>query len=363
MKKVNEIKWWLQTNFAKPNPGILLLTGPPGCGKTATLKVLAKELSYSIQEWTNPTESTSYSSDTFNDIPYVSQTNSFRNFMLRASKYKLLGGGKFKMILIEDLPPFAFRNTSDFHDIIKSMHRLFPLVFILSEISGKEDLKKSIFPPEFLEDLKIYEINFNAAAPTILTKTLLQIAQLEKSAIVDKNVLSSIAASSNGDIRAAINSLQMASITGRNGISSTVFQSNSSLSSSKSSAKKKQKSERSLAVIGGKDFNIDLFHAIGKVLYAKRSEEKESQSLLPSHLKPKIRHKLSFDPNELMNNIPMSTDSFTMFLHQSYLDFFTNIKDLSQAAESFSLSDPFFHEWTVSYFKKLFISSIFTFRK
>ena len=352
VKKVGEIKAWLQQNTASKRPGILLLTGPPGCGKTATVKVLAKELQASIQEWSNPTENVTYSQDySADDIPYVSQTNSFRNFMIRAGKYKLLGGGRHKFILIEDLPPFAIRKTTDFHDIIRHVNRLFPLIFIHSETSGKEDLKKLIFSQDFLEDMRIQEINFNATAPTILTKTLLTIAQAERSSVQDKTVLNSIATSSNGDIRAAINSLQIASITnGRNGITSAVFQSNSSLmSSSKSSAKKKsnQKSEkRSLAVIGGRDLNIDLFHAIGKVLYAKRTEEKESQ-VLPQHLElQNSRHKLSFDPEELMNNIPMSKDAFTAFLHHSYPDFFTNIKDFSKAAETFSISDPYFHEWT-----------------
>ena len=30
------------------------MTGPPGCGKTATLRVLAKEIGVEIQEWSNP---------------------------------------------------------------------------------------------------------------------------------------------------------------------------------------------------------------------------------------------------------------------------------------------------------------------
>ena len=143
VKKVGEIKAWLQQNTASKRPGILLLTGPPGCGKTATVKVLAKELQASIQEWSNPTENVTYSQDySADDIPYVSQTNSFRNFMIRAGKYKLLGGGRHKLILIEDLPPFAIRKTTDFHDIIRHVNRLFPLIFIHSETSGKEDLKK-----------------------------------------------------------------------------------------------------------------------------------------------------------------------------------------------------------------------------
>ena len=33
---------------------MLLLTGPPGCGKTATLHALAKDMAFSIVEWVNP---------------------------------------------------------------------------------------------------------------------------------------------------------------------------------------------------------------------------------------------------------------------------------------------------------------------
>lgn len=33
---------------------MLLLTGPPGCGKTATLQILARDLGLQVQEWTNP---------------------------------------------------------------------------------------------------------------------------------------------------------------------------------------------------------------------------------------------------------------------------------------------------------------------
>lgn len=100
-----------------------------------------------------------------------------------------------------------------------------------------------------------------------------------------------------------------------------------------------------MAVIGGKDHNLDLFHAIGKVLYCKRTEELEST---PRYQLPddKLRKSLQMNPEELMNNLPLSGNAFTTFLHQSYPDFFSNIKNLSSAAENLSFADSFFNEWT-----------------
>lgn len=34
---------------------LLLLTGPAGCGKSATVRVLAREAKLNLVEWTNPT--------------------------------------------------------------------------------------------------------------------------------------------------------------------------------------------------------------------------------------------------------------------------------------------------------------------
>ena len=33
---------------------ILLLTGPPGCGKSATVRALSNEMEFDIKEWINP---------------------------------------------------------------------------------------------------------------------------------------------------------------------------------------------------------------------------------------------------------------------------------------------------------------------
>lgn len=344
VKKVSEVKVWLEFNLKSKRPGILLLLGPPGSGKTATIKVLAQEVNCYVQEWSNPLENIEYSGDQRSEVPYISQSKSFNNFMIRANKYLSLGHGKSKIILLEDLPNFIYKNLDDFHNVLRNGTRLFPIVIIQTD----EQKVKDILPQEFIEELLIHVINFNAVTATNMAKALGNIAQLEKMPLPDKNALTSLAASTNGDIRAAINAFQIGCATKQ--YRKKVFEGSTSLQSSKKKPKNSTQNtntDSNLAVIGGKNVNLDLFHALGKVLYAKRTDEMESrEKKLLSHDQNKARYKLEVDPEELLENIPMSTHSFAAFLHQSYLDFFTDIKDLSNAAENLSICDPFFHEWT-----------------
>ena len=131
------------------------------------------------------------------------------------------------------------------------------------------------------------------------------------------------------------------------------------MSSSNSSGQKKRKSEkiatkdrsneigsRVLASIGGKDSSLDLFHMIGKVLYCKRTEEQDACESM-NLVKSRIRKKLVINPEELLENLPTSTNGFVGFLQQSCLDFFNDITNASRAMEYLSVSDQFFNEWTV----------------
>ena len=145
-KKTEEVRSWLLNSFNEvhaksdsPPSMILLLSGPPGCGKTVTIDTLSKELNFAIQEWSNPISSTAHKKwDTdFNEsykvhhlgkddsIPYESHINTFTNFMLRANRYKMLPGleekhkailaptidmnqtcAERKIVLLEELPSF-----------------------------------------------------------------------------------------------------------------------------------------------------------------------------------------------------------------------------------------------------------------
>ena len=60
------------------------------------------------------------------------------------------------------------------------------------------------------------------------------------------------------------------------------------------------------------------------------------------------RRPLLSHPQELLEKTPMTEDSFATFLHQNYPPFFSSVGDYADAAETLSLSDEFFGEWTTS---------------
>ena len=101
--------------------------------------------------------------------------------------------------------------------------------------------------------------------------------------VPDKSSLELLVESTNGDIRASINALQFSCLNNLNDFSS-IFQSDVSQSNTKKSKKVPiKKSVKSQSSVGIKDQSLVLFHALGKVLYAKREPEPETAAL-PSHL-------------------------------------------------------------------------------
>ena len=106
--------------------------------------------------------------------------------------------------------------------------------------------------------------------------------------VPDKTSLESLVESSNCDIRACINALQFSCIQNTSDFSS-IFQSDETPSTSKKSKKVSgKKSAKSQSSVGAKDQSLILFHALGKILYAKRDTVPEKEPL-PPHLGNKLK--------------------------------------------------------------------------
>lgn len=70
-KKVQEVEDWVKTVSSNNNSDMLLMTGPVGCGKTISLRVLATKYNVRISEWITPVDI---------DIPSENGNLQFFNF-------------------------------------------------------------------------------------------------------------------------------------------------------------------------------------------------------------------------------------------------------------------------------------------
>ncbi|KAL2091972.1 hypothetical protein ACEWY4_011770 [Coilia grayii] len=385
-KKIEEVENWITFHLDSKtmNKGgtILLLTGPSGCGKTATVQVLAKELNYQIQEWTNPSTLSEFRCDDsfrdafdphsrFNGFQGTSQTGAFQEFLLRANKYNRLQmtgdskGTDRKVILVEDFPNQFYRNPGCLHDILRRFVKTgrCPLVFIVSDSLSGDRGSRLLFPREVQEELNISNISFNPVAPTSLMKVLSRIATSEagksggRNLVPDKAALDLLCSGSSGDIRSAINSLQFSSLTDHSLEKSlwAAKKGKSAAAPKKAGPKPKAKSRSSKSAdpleesqaIGGKDASLFLFRALGRILYCKRESFEPSEAPeLPEHLSEHKRDKLLVDPELVVERSHMSGEFFSLYLQQNYMDFFSDVDDVARASEYLSDADFLTAEWS-----------------
>ncbi|XP_063819970.1 cell cycle checkpoint protein RAD17 [Pseudophryne corroboree] len=391
-KKVEEVETWLRAHAGqKQNGSILLLTGPPGCGKSTTILVLAKELGIEVQEWINPLmqEFKQDEPDVFcRDMgfqPYTSQSQSalFQDFLLRANKYnrlQMLGESPCadsKVIIVDDMPNLFYRDPGSLHDILRRFVKTgrCPLVFIVSDSLSGDSHQRRLFPKEIQDELCVCNISFNPVAPTSMMKVLTRIATAEAVAsggrliIPDKNTLELLSSGSSGDVRSAINSLQFSALKDAalpNDFWSKKKGKPTKLEKLSSKAKSKKKSDKTgendddIQAIGGKDASLFLFRALGKILHCKREtpDMDSGYHKLPAHLSQHDRDILLVLPEVVVEKSHMRSELFNLYLHQNYLDFFSDIDDVVRASEYLSTADVLSGDWNFRSTLNVYSSSV-----
>ncbi|KAM3938235.1 cell cycle checkpoint protein RAD17 [Leptodactylus fuscus] len=392
-KKVEEVETWLRTHADKKQGGsILLLTGPPGCGKTATILVLTKEMGIQVQEWINPLMQ-EYKQDEppeifdrdmgFQIFTSQSQSALFQDFLLRANKYnklQMLGetpSTDRKLIIVDDIPNQFYRDPASLHDILRRFVKTgrCPLVFIISDSLSGDSHQRRLFPKEIQDQLGVCNISFNPVAPTSMMKVLSRIAATEatmsggKFVIPDKEALDLLCSGCSGDIRSAINSLQFSALKHSSLPSDSWSKKKGKpLKGSKatSKAKNKKKSDKvgdqtdEVQAIGGKDASLFLFRALGKILHCKREapEADLDYHKLPAHLSHYDRDLLLVLPEAVVEKSHMRSELFNLYLHQNFLDFFSDIDDVVRASEYLSAADVLSGDWNFRSTLNVYSSSV-----
>ncbi|GJQ73377.1 hypothetical protein Trydic_g13743 [Trypoxylus dichotomus] len=328
-RKISDVEFWLNNNIVlKSNhkSSMLLLSGPTGCGKTATFKVLCKKLGIEIVEWVNAV-------DKDNDYA-IGQTSQLMEFLSESRYPSILCINKPKVILIEDFPNSVIHNPSDFNNVLeKCTDCKSSVVFICTDASNlKLNLPQVLFPDETRQQFSIHSISFNATSNTLLKKalkraeTLLQ-SQLDTCNMPDQSTIDNIISSSMGDIRCAMNQFYFTcSKVADNLLLNT--------SSPKPGSKRKRKPKnapKAQSKTEVKTERLSFFHSLGRVLNPKREEENGSW-------------RLQCDVGALVEEISIQPTTFNSFIHANYLKYFGDINDVCNAADILSFSQSFLNK-------------------
>lgn len=324
-KKVQEVRSWLEAQAAAVGEAahsrVLVVTGPSGSGKSATLRALAAPAGLALCEWQAPTP-TLWREHTYQGaaaVKYTSKLDAFDEFVLRSKMPALSlqgsraaspgaasgasaqqqaqrqqqapgrpapGGlrGRPKLIVVDDLPHAAGvdqrqRLAEAVGDLARTTR--FPVVLCLtteSSVGGGSDratgpasaaipgLPKDL--ARSLEQAHPTVISFNPVTAINAAKALRAVLDREGLELPDDQV-KAIAEQAGGDLRCALNTLQLV-CSGRP----------VDRAAAAGKAKKGKGSKRKQAPSGGsggsapsyagRDGGLGLFHALGKLLYNKR---------------------------------------------------------------------------------------------
>jgi cell cycle checkpoint protein len=369
---------------------VLVLTGPPGSGKTSLVRLLAAELHCSVREWSSPVGASKWGSEEIlstrewhdqHRVPYEGNLEPLEHFLLGAAKYGVLPAvvigsssgsssgprgedSSQDIILVEELPQLhKIEHRERFHALVRSVaeRTRSPVVFIISShrtggssngSTGDATTAKSYFPESLLNHPQVTEHKLLEVNKTSLEKTLRSITLAESSSGSARGkglclaAIKAIVARCHGDVRSAVHSLQFESLgTGRGGGGGR--RNISKRGAAFASASHAAVAEADDQTLGSRDVRLDMFRALGKILYNKRIDPRNEKSIsapdAARHAAAESLVRAELRRLPMKDDVENITDSYGADwpqlceqLQQNYIDFFTQIEDVEVAASGLS---------------------------
>ncbi|KAI0634894.1 Rad17-domain-containing protein [Trametes polyzona] len=342
-RKLQDVRQWLieaadggPSGKLKKYRRILVLTGPAGTAKTATVRVLSRELGYEILEWRNSMdEHFSYGSDPtstqLTGLEYEGLSEKFQAFLARASSCRPIFSSppratpssqssvfsqlppsgssstigtssppKRQLILLEDLPNILHPATqASFHASLEAFASspdagVAPLVIIISDAGlrgenpeeegsrwrsrSKEAMDvRNVLSPSLLHSPYVTQISFNPIASTYMRNAL--------KTLLDRHFSSASApgARPTKDVLDVIVESSNGDI--RSAVMALQFACTADSSvrrttkGSKKAARGQGPSARvMLEAVTRREQSLALFHLLGKLMYNKRKGDPSSSS-------------------------------------------------------------------------------------
>ena len=351
---------------------ILILKGPPGAGKTATISLLAKAMNFDVLEWKNPVGAE------FSSEAYLSMSAHFEDFLVRSGKFSKLAladcngnvsatpsptdnalneGTRERVILIEEFPNTSLSTSSALRSFQSSVLQYLafnmpsmgaflskhqgnsstvatpPVVMVITETRLTTTTAASdsftahrLLGPEILSHPGVSTIEFNPMASTYLTKALDLVVRKEarqsgRHRVPGPALLKKLG--EVGDIRSAIGSLEFLLLRGED----EDDWSGRVVSKAKTGPNGLTKMEtESLAIVAQRESALGLFHAVSRVVYNKRDDFGNSDAANvrptqpPTYLSQHARLRIAqVSTSQLIDETGTDTATFIAALHENFV--------------------------------------------
>ncbi|KAI6184068.1 hypothetical protein M3Y97_00556700 [Aphelenchoides bicaudatus] len=317
-KKIEEVRTWMQNKIQNEfGNKLLLITGPSGCGKSSTVRLICDELDIEFTEFEFGSQLNANDNlDLEDGIVQESQLDAFRNFIIRSQNKTVEGRSRTrKLIIVKELPVMMINDPSRFYVFLREIlpHMTTFLVFSFAIIGTSWDFSPfRIFPDSVLIEFNIHHIKFNAIPKTVMSKKVQKWIG-EMKIPVNKKFVETVISKANGDLRSAMSVLQISCVD-----------------------KKKFNADFLIP----SDPSVDLFHFLGKILYAKRSEDADEEwARLESKLSDKVKpiYRREFPPKNdvsmLMQASSLSNSALIDFIMEHEPNFNKKPKQLTKVYE------------------------------
>lgn len=197
------------------------------------------------------------------------------------------------------------------------------MIFILTHSSSKSlNIEYRFFPETITTKLGIESISLNPITATNVKRTLKTIVATMQSSsegvrCVEDHVIDSIVAQSQGDIRNAVNNLQLVSQQGKLSYTLTT-----ATKQNAKTGKVRKVAQTKIEKGIGRDEQLDIFHGVGRALYPKWQN-----------------NKLVHSPEDLSDIFSSQPNNYIELVHSNYIKRFGNLEDICEASNVLSTVD------------------------